>query len=101
MKIYPINTIKLNNISFKKNPADKQTPNQAILSLQNPNAGIDFEKNFQLTQNSDAVQANPLTALGCKLYKTYKMIFAPHITPKQHREPPSDDFWIYQSLYRA
>lgn len=85
-----INPVKLKSIkpvSFGERTNDI-TPSVAILSLQNPNAKVKFEKDFNNTVKSDAVQANPLTALGYKFVKTYNILFTPKTnvenTPKNH-----------------
>ena len=83
--IIKITPIKFNNkrISFTENNLNNLTPNDAILSLQNPNAKVKFEKDLKLTQRADAVQSDPASALGYKLYKTFKFIFNPETdTPK-------------------
>lgn len=70
-----INPVKLNNtkpVTFGEGNLNNVTPNVAILSLQNPNAKVNFEKDMFLTQKADAVQENPLTALAYKLVKTYR-----------------------------
>ena len=57
----------------------------AILSLQNPNAGINFENDIVRTKKSDIVQSkNIFNAIGEKLRKTYNIIFTQnHDTPKK------------------
>jgi|GEM_PF-3182535 len=72
-----INPIKLNNskpISFGEGKLNNLTPNMAILSLQAPSAKLNFEKDYRLTQEASAVNANPILAIGRKFIKAYKMI---------------------------
>ena len=60
---------KISNISFKEN--NKQN---AILMLRDPNASVKFQQNKEVAQKADALNTNPLTALGYKLYRTFSMI---------------------------
>lgn len=79
-----VNSIKLNsnynsrkNISFRENNTNNITPDVAILSLQNPNALVKFEKDFKLSRSADAVQSNPVKAFAYKIYKAVKLFFKP------------------------
>ena len=76
-----INPVKLNTvkpISFGEGNLNNITPNVAILSLQNPNAKINFENDLNRTQKADMVQnQNMLKAFGAKLRKTYNILFSP------------------------
>lgn len=82
-----INPVKLNNIktiSFKEGNLNNITPNVAILSLQNPNASINFENDLNRTKKSDIVQTNNIfDAIGEKLRKTYNILF----TQKYENKP--------------
>lgn len=77
-----INPVQLNtynsrkHISFRDNN-NNVTPGVAILSLQNPNALVKFEKDFKIAQAADAVQSNPIKALGLKVIRAFKMFFKP------------------------
>lgn len=77
-----INPIKLNNIrpiAFGEGNLNNITPSVAILSLQNPNAGINFENDLNHAKRADMVQSsNLLKAVGEKLRKTYNILFTPH-----------------------
>lgn len=77
-----INPVKFNNIkpvSFGEGNLNNITPSVAILSLQNPNAGINFENDVNHAKRSDMVQSsNLLNAVGEKLRKTYNILFTPH-----------------------
>ena len=70
-----INPVKLNTvkpISFGEGNLNNITPNVAILSLQNPNAKINFENDLNRTQKADMVQnPNMLKAFGAKLIIYY------------------------------
>lgn len=76
-----INPVKLTNIktiTFGEGNLNNITPNLAILSLQNPNAKINFENDLIKTQRADMVQnRNMFKALGAKLRKTYNILFSP------------------------
>lgn len=77
-----VNPIKLNNnnryISFREN--NNGSTNTATLALQAPNADVKFAKNLAMTVSADAVQSNPIKALGYKLYRLFKFIFQPKIS---------------------
>ena len=74
MKITPIKGIT--QITFGEGNMNNITPNVGLLSIQNTNK-LNFEKNLKLTQEADAVQSNPIKALGYKLTKTYNILFSP------------------------
>lgn len=76
MKITAINTN--NNISFRENRVNDIKANVAILPLQNPNAGINFQKEFERSTKADAVQSSMLPALAYKFVKTYNILFTPN-----------------------
>ena len=75
-----INPVKLNNvkpITFTEGNLNNITPSVAILSLQNPNANINFENDVNRAIKADIVQSqNVFSALGEKLRKTYNIIFS-------------------------
>lgn len=67
-----------NRVSFGEGNLNNITPNLAILSLQNPNAKINFENDLIRTQRADMVQnPNVIKAFGAKLRKTYNILFSP------------------------
>jgi len=79
-----INPVKLNNskpITFGEGNLNNITPNLAILSLQDPSAKLNFEKDYRLSQEASAVNANPILAIGRKFIKAYKMITNTPETP--------------------
>ena len=76
MKVTPISNIKIKTISFGEGNLNNITPKVGSLSLQNSDK-LNFEKNLKLTQNADAVQTNPIKALGCKIEKAYNILFSP------------------------
>ena len=84
MKINAINTN--NNISFKENRVNDIKSNVAILPLQNPNAGINFQKEFERSTKADAVQSNPVTALAYKFGKTLDILRGANksVQPQKH-----------------
>ncbi len=76
MRVNPISTIYTKNITFGEGNMNNMTPKIGLLSLQNSDK-LKFEKNLRLTQEADAVQSNPLKALGCKFAKAYNILFSP------------------------
>lgn len=71
-KISNINNIRNN---FRANTVSRDTASQnAILMLRDPQASVKFQQNQEFAQNADSVNANPLKALGYKLYRTFSMI---------------------------
>ena len=76
MRISPIQNIATKHITFGEGNMNNITPKVGLLSLQNSDK-LNFEKNLRLTQNADAVQSNPLKALGCKFAKAYNILFSP------------------------
>lgn len=76
MKINPI--CNANTITFTEGNLNNITPDVAILSLQNPNAKINFENDLNRTRKADMVQSsNMFSAIGAKLRKTYDILFSP------------------------
>ncbi len=63
---------RISNINFKENENIK-TQN-AILMLRDPNASVKFQQNQEVAHKADALNTNPLTALGYKLYRTFSML---------------------------
>lgn len=79
---------KITNINFREAQTTKNPESQnAILMLRDPNASIKFQHNQELAQKADSVNANPIKALGYKLYRTFNMIRenenAPEVEQKQ------------------
>jgi len=70
MKINSIN----NNIYFKANGQQI-----APRSQQQQNA-VNFEKEKMIAKKADSLEANPITSLGYKLYRTFRFI-SEHETP--------------------
>lgn len=78
-----INPVKFNTVkpvSFGEGNMNNITPNMAILALQSDSSKINFQKekdsfnkNLSLTQKADAVQSNPITAIGYKFIKAVNM----------------------------
>lgn len=65
----------INNINFKSNTVSTNMESQnAILMLRDPKASVKFQQSQEFAQNADSVNANPLKALGYKLYRTFSMI---------------------------
>ena len=85
-----INPIKLNNynnqISFREGNLNNITPDVAILSLQTPNAKINFENDASRTQKADVVQSPSLVeAFGAKIRKAYDILFSPNYDRVEQR----------------
>lgn len=75
MQINRISNINFINTNFKANNVSKDTESQnAILMLRDPKASVKFQQNQEFALNADSVNANPLKALGYKLYRTFNMI---------------------------
>ena len=76
-----INPVKFNNIkpiTFGEGNLNNITPDVGILSLQNPNAKINFENDVNRARRADMVQSsNMFDAIGEKLRKTYNILFSP------------------------
>ena len=65
---------KISNISFKEYDNRAVATENAILMLRDPNASVKFQQNKEVARKADALNTNPLTALGYKLYRTFSMI---------------------------
>ena len=66
---------RIQNIVFKEIDKNKNVATEnAILMLRDPNASVKFQQNKEVAQKADALNTNPLTALGYKLYRTFSMI---------------------------
>ena len=76
-----ISPVKLNNIktiTFGEGNLNNITPSVGILSLQSPNAKINFENDLNRSKRADVVQSsNIFDAIGAKLRKTYNILFSP------------------------
>lgn len=82
-----VNPIKFNNIksiTFTEGNLNNITPNVAILSLQNPNAKINFENDQNRAKKADVVQSNLFVALGAKFRKAYDILFSPNKPEMPH-----------------
>lgn len=79
MKINAIKQYNMKQITFTEGNLNNITPDVAILSLQNPNAKVNFENDLNRTRKADMVQTpNFFSALGAKLRKTYNILFSPN-----------------------
>lgn len=75
MQVNRISNINLINTNFRAATVSKDMESQnAILMLRDPKASVKFQQNQEFAQNADSVSANPLKALGYKLYRTFSMI---------------------------
>lgn len=91
MRINAINTN--NNITFKDNRANNDIKaNVAILPLQNPNAGINFQKEFERSTKADAVQSSMIPALAYKFVKTYNILFTPNERKAEKKQKQHVDY---------
>jgi len=70
MKIQTINNI--NNTTFK-NTSSQRTINTALLILDQDNVHS-FKKNHEIAVKAGSIDVNPFTALGYKLYRTFRYI---------------------------
>jgi hypothetical protein len=65
----------ISNINFREDNGSRTVATEnAILMLRDPNASVKFQQNKEVAQKADALNTNPLTALGYKLYRTFSMI---------------------------
>ena len=65
----------ISNINFKQTNNNRNIATEnAILMLRDPNASVRFQQNKEVAQKADALNTNPLTALGYKLYRTFSLI---------------------------
>ena len=71
----------INSINYK---AKGQT--SAPRSQQQINS-VNFEKEQMLAQKADSLNANPITSLGYKLYRTFRFL-------SEHDTPPTDELNI-------
>ncbi len=75
MMINKMSNINLINPAFKAEKISRDIESQnAILMLRDPKASVKFQQSQEFAQNADSVNANPLKALGYKLYRTFSMI---------------------------
>ena len=66
---------KISYINFKQTETQKASDSQnAILMLRDTNASVKFQQNKEVARKADALNTNPLTALGYKLYRTFSMM---------------------------
>ena len=66
---------KISNINFKTTEQPKNIESQnAILMLRDKNASVKFQQNREVAHKADALNTNPFTALGYKLYRTFSLI---------------------------
>ena len=64
---------KINLINFKANDNNNVTHSQQQKK-------INFEKEQRLAQKADSINANPITSLGYKLYRTFRFISEHDVT---------------------
>ena len=69
MKINAINKINYKSSGQTIAPRSQQQQNK-----------VNFEKELLLAQRADSIDANPVTSLGYKLYRTFRFL-AEHETP--------------------
>jgi hypothetical protein len=66
---------RVSNITFKETEQPRNIESQnAILMLRDKNASVKFQQNKEVAKKADALNTNPLTALGYKLYRTFSLI---------------------------
>ena len=71
MRVNKINT----NINFRQNNTTREIKSEnAILMLRDPKAAVKFQKSQEYAKKADSVDANPLVAIGYKLYRTFNML---------------------------
>ncbi len=76
-----INPIKLNrirHISFGEGNLNNIDSKVGLISLdKNASNRINFEKDLYISRKADAVQSNPLKAIGYNVVKAYNILRAP------------------------
>ncbi|MCD8377203.1 MAG: hypothetical protein LUB59_00260 [Candidatus Gastranaerophilales bacterium] len=74
MKINQINEYKINYTSNNQQiaPRSQQQLNK-----------VNFEKEQQLAKKADSINANPITSLGYKLYRTFRFLSEHETAPVQ------------------
>ena len=87
MKITPITNRISTPVAFGEGNMNNITSNVGLMSIQNSDK-LNFEKHLRLTQNADAVQTNPLKALGCKFAKAYNILFSPKNNEAEYSRIP-------------
>lgn len=77
--INPVKFNTVNTITFGEGNLNNITPNVGILSLQNPNARINFENDLNRSKKADMVQSpNFIEAMGAKIRRAYNILFSPN-----------------------
>lgn len=67
--------LNINNINFRENTLSREMNSaDAILMLRDANAPVRFRQNQEYTRKADSVDANPIVALGYKLYRAFNVI---------------------------
>ena len=68
---------RITNINFRENTLSREMNSEnAILMLRDPNAAVRFQQSQEYANRADSIDANPIVALGYKLYRTFNMIKA-------------------------
>ena len=70
----------INNINYTANTSTVSAPR----SQQQQNK-VNFEKEKLIAQRADSVDANPVTSLGYKLYRTFRFLSEHEQTPAQQQ----------------
>ena len=73
MKVNQLNNISIN---FKSN-------GQTAAPRSQQQNKVNFEKEQILAQRADSLNANPVTSLGYKLYRTFRFLSEDDVSPKQ------------------
>lgn len=76
--------MKINNINAINYTANNNSTVIAPRSQQQQNK-INFEKEKLIAQRADSVDANPVTSLGYKLYRTFRFLSEHEPTPAQQQ----------------
>ena len=62
--------MKVNNINI----INFKSKSQPIAPLSQQQSKVNFEKEKLIAQKADSVNANPITSLGYKLYRTFRFL---------------------------
>ena len=72
-----VQAINIKPITFTEGNLNKNTPKAAILSLQKPNAKINFENDVNHLSRNAEHSSDKQSSVRAKLRKTYNILFAP------------------------
>ena len=79
---------KIRNINFRENTLSREmNSEEAILMLRDPKASVKFQQSKEYARKADSVDANPIIAIGYKLYRTFQMLGGNNNFSKAEHKP--------------